>query len=242
MTSKLAQAQIEKWWSEGLHPSVNDIVRVNDLGLAVERGVDMFDFSSCPRAAFLGDRVLWEPTLRKRLWIDAATQIVDANTLESRIYVMAYALGTPSNELADLTSKRKLAKAVVKFRDEVLMDCTDSQVIAALGWCLNGNKVEVEDDDADVTEPPDPDGRNVSVAKQILLQAIGSGMDNAVADYALLDDLRKMVLVASIHKGVDVVKNEHTQNAGRFYVECGKIHERLLKEKTEKEEKKDGEV
>lgn len=241
MTSKLAKSQIEKWWAEGLKPTVEDIVRVNELGLQVERGTDMFDFSACPRAAFLGDRILWEPTMRKRLWIDAAMEVVDAKTLESRIYVLAYALGTPSNELEDLTSKRKLTKAVVKFRDEVLMDCTDTQIVSALSWCMNGNTLDdVDEEEDDVTEPPDEDGRNDSVAKQLLLEAYGEGVDDKVADYALLGDLRKMVLVAAMAKGRDVVKNEHTQKAGKFYVTCGRIHERLLKDK--KEGMNDGEV
>ena len=223
-----------------MEPTVEDIVRVNELGLQVERGTDMFDFSACPRAAFLGDRILWEPTMRKRLWIDAAMEVVDAKTLESRIYVLAYALGTPSNELEDLTSKRKLTRAVVKFRDEVLMDCTDTQIVSALSWCISGNELDDEDDGEDVTEPPDDNGRNESVAKQILLEAYCDGMNDNVADYALLGDLRKMVLVAAMAKGRDIVKNEHTQKAGKFYVECGKIHERLLKDK--KEGMNDGEV
>lgn len=108
MTSKLAKAQIEQWWAEGLRPTFDDIVKVNNLGLAVERGSDMFDFSACPRAAFLGDNILWEPTLRKRIWIDAAFQVVGAETLESRIYVLAYALSTPNEELSPLTKKGKL--------------------------------------------------------------------------------------------------------------------------------------
>lgn len=229
MTSKLARQQIEKWWSEGLKPTVDDIVKLNNLGLAVERGSDMFDFSTCPRAAFLGDNILWEPTLKKRMWIDAASQVVSSESLESKVYVLAYALATPNDELAPLTKKDKLTKAIVKFRDDVLMDFTDTQIVGAIDWCLNGLKPDLDVED-DPTEVPDPDGSASSIAKQLLLEAIGEGMDGDAAEYALLDDLKKMVLVAAMNKGADITKNEHTKNAGKFYVASGRIHERLLEE------------
>ncbi len=96
MTSKLAKSQIEEWWREGLKPTVDDIILINNLGLEVERGSDMFSFSACPRLAFLGDNILREPTVAKRLWIDEAQRLF-ANTLESRVYVLTYALGTPDD-------------------------------------------------------------------------------------------------------------------------------------------------
>lgn len=232
MTSKLAKQQIEQWWKEGLKPTVEDIVLVNNLGLQVERGSDMFNFSACPRAAFLGDNILWEPTLKKRMWIDAATQVVDAESMESKIYVLAYALATPNDELAPLTKTSKLKKDIVKFRDEVLVDFTDTQIVAAIDWCLNGIKPDLEVKELkQVMDVPDEDGQASSIAKQLLLEAISDGMSDKVQDYALLDDLKNMIVVAAMYKGVDVLKNEHTKNAGRFYVACGKIHTRLLEEK-----------
>lgn len=46
----------------------------------------------------------------------------------------------------------------------------------------------------------------------------------------MLDDLERMVLVAAMNEGADIVKNEHTKAAGRFYMAAGRIHERLVKE------------
>lgn len=138
MTSKLAKSQIEQWWSEGLKPTVDDIVLLNNLGLQVERGSDMFDFSACPRLAFLGDNILQEPTVVKRLWIDTALQLF-ADTFESKVYVISYALGTPDKELPSLADKKKVEKEVVQFRDNVLMHYTETQILAAIDWALNGN-------------------------------------------------------------------------------------------------------
>lgn len=242
MTSKLAKSQIEQWWSEGLKPAFDDIIKLNNLGLAVERGTEMFDFSACPRAAFLGDNILWEPNMRKRMWIDAALQVVGTDSIESRIYILAYALATSDDELAPLTAKSRLVKAIVKFRDEVLLKCTDTQILAAIDWCMNGNEPDLSiPEEKAAYEVPDEHYSSASIAKQLLLEALGEGMSEEVAQYALLDDLKRMVLISAMNKGADITKNAHTQAAGRFYVASGKIHKRLVESKaagmTKSEEK-----
>jgi hypothetical protein len=107
MTSKIAQQQIELWWSEGLKPAFKDIILLNNLGLQIERGSDMFSFSACPRIAFLGENILREPTVAKRIWIDEVQRLF-SDTLETKIYILAYALGTSDDELPSLTDKKKI--------------------------------------------------------------------------------------------------------------------------------------
>ena len=240
MTSKLAKSQIELWWKEGLKPTVDDIVLLNNLGLAVERGTDMFSFSACPRVAFLGDNILREPTVAKRIWLDEVQQLF-ADNLQTKIYLVAYTLGTSDSELPPLTNKKKVEEAVTKFRDEVLLKCTETQILMAIDYVMNGNKPDLElpfdapeelkKEAEDVYEIPNED---TSLAKQLLLQAMASNIPAEAANYALLEDLERMTLVAAMHDGADIVKNEHTKHAGQFYMAAGRIHERLVKEKEEK--------
>ena len=89
---------------------------LNNLGLQIERGSDMFSFSACPRIAFLGDNILREPTVAKRIWIDEVQRLF-ADTVETRIYVIAYALATPDNELPAMSDKKPIEKGIIKFRD-----------------------------------------------------------------------------------------------------------------------------
>lgn len=240
MTSKLAKSQIEKWWSEGLKPTVDDIVLLNNLGISVEKGSEMFAFSACPRIAFLGDNILREPTIAKRLWIDEALRLF-APTVESKIYVLAYAFGTSDDELPSLLKASEVKKSVVKFRDEVLMKFTDTQILAAIEYVMNGIKpdLKIPDDASDeekkgvediekVFEVPTEDH---SIAKQLLLQALAAKIPAECAKYALLEDLEHMIMVAAMHDGANVIKNEHTQAAAKFYMASGRIHERLTKEK-----------
>lgn len=65
MISKLAKQTIEKWQSEGLKPTFDDVIRLNALGLKVEHGSEACEFSAVPRVAFLGDYTLFEPTVFK---------------------------------------------------------------------------------------------------------------------------------------------------------------------------------
>jgi len=239
MTSRLAEQQVQQWWREGLKPTVADIVLMNDLGLKVERGSDMFAFSACPRVAFLGDTIIREPTVAKRVWIDEAAQLF-SDTTETKIYVMAYALGTPDGELPSLSDKKRIAEGVVKFRDEVLLKYTDTQIVAAIDYALNGNKPDLElppgADEAEKAEAEslaevyDVPTEDHSIAKQILLQALAAKIPAEAAEYALLEDLERMVMVAAMHDGADILKNEHTKAAGRFYMAAGRIHERLAGE------------
>jgi len=85
----------------------------------------MFSFSACPRIAFLGDNILREPTVAKRIWLDEVQRLF-ADTFETKIYVIAYTLGTSDDELPAVNDKKLIQKKVLKFRDEVLMKCTDT--------------------------------------------------------------------------------------------------------------------
>lgn len=106
---------------------------------------------------------------------------------------------------------------------------------------LNGNKpcLELPEDATDeqkdevkkIEDIYDVPPSGHSIAKQILLQALAVKIPAEAAKYALLEDLERMTLVAAMHDGADILKNEHTKAAGNFYIAAGRIHERLMKDK-----------
>ena len=63
MISKTAQADVEDMWEAGLKPTYDDIVRLNALGLTVERIKSGFALNVLPRVAFLGEAAFREPTI-----------------------------------------------------------------------------------------------------------------------------------------------------------------------------------
>lgn len=232
MISRLAKQTVEKWQGEGLKPTFEDVVRLNELGLRIERDSSAFEVASVPRCSFLGDDVLWEPTIGKRIWLEQAQRLVRED-YESQLYLVAFALNCPDRELPDLSSLKELKKAVVKFRDEVLIHFTERQIMTAVDIALRGESPDLDPADAKAaTEIP---SETRSVYRQLFDQAMGYGISEGVKWEATPDELERMMILAALRDGADVLKGEHAQNAGRFYAEAGRIHERL------KGEVKDGE-
>ena len=236
MTSRLAADTIAKWEKEGLKPTFEDMVRLNDIGLKVERGSEAFSFAACPRVAFLGDHILREPTVAKRIWMDCVGELFQGN-YQTRLFFLCYALNCPDAELPDVRKTTRLAKKIEAFRDAVLLRFTETQLVTAIDYVLNGNKPDLDgieepearkaaaDAFAEIYDVP---VETQSAAKQLLLQALTHGIDASVKYEATLEDLERMITVAALYKGADVLKNEHTQWAARFYAAAGKIHARLV--------------
>lgn len=240
MVSKLANEYFEKWKSEGLNPTLADLIMINDLGLAVENGSDMFSFSACPRYAVLNDVILKEPIIAKRIWLEECLEYF-SDDVTTKIFFIAYVLGTPDDELPNSQDIKKILKEAKKFRDNVLLKCTETQILAAITWVLNGFNTDYSDlpeKEKKAVEETFKLPEQHSVAKQLLLQAISSGINKEDAEACLYEDLEKMVMAAALEKGVDILKNENMKYAGRLYQAAGKIYKRL----TEERQKENGQI
>lgn len=244
MISQLAKTTIETWKSkEGLDPTFEDIILLNALGLKLEKNGESYNFSAVPRVAFLGDICLWQPTVAKRIWMDYASKLISDNFI-SQVSFTAYALNCPDDELPQLKETKTLNNEIKKFYDENLIQFSDTQILAAIEYALKGNLPTTDedwyktDDEAKKTleQIYDLPCELKSMAKQLLSEAMSYGIDEKVKYDVTLDELERMITVAAIHSGVDVIKNEHAQNTAKFYSASGTIHNRLLNEKKKKEE------
>lgn len=237
MTSRLAKDTIEGWQREGLQPTFEDIILLNALGLQVERGPDSADFSALPRVAFLGDYCLWQPTIRKQLWLEKAQMVVNDGFL-NKLCLYAYALNADADELPDLSNTKDVVDAVSKFANDVLVDYTEDQLVAAIDYVLNGNDPTSNEEYADKPEVQEvvsiPNGVK-SVAQVLLHEAAMQGIGMDAVDMSTVPQLERMVLVAIMRKGVDIRKDQQMQNSGKFFAAVGKIHKRLVDEKNLKE-------
>lgn len=139
--------------------------------------------------------------------------------MQSNIYFIAWALQADDKSLPPLTDRNTIGQLVTKYRDDVLLKCTETQILAAIDWCLNGDKIryaELEGDDKkQLEEVYDVPADDQSLAKQLLLAAMNYGIPAEVKDYALLEDLENMLLAAAMQHGAeDTIKNEHAKRAG----------------------------
>lgn len=151
MISKMAMEDIAALRADGIDVPPREVVRLNVLGLRVERGPDSPDVFAAPRVAFLGDVVLREPPLGADMWMrqaaDAFNLDDDAQTWFS-LRVLSCAV--PWRELPDPTRPCAVRKAVERtLRD--LSDFTLRQVENALTWCIDGNLAETGEN-----PPPKP--------------------------------------------------------------------------------------
>lgn len=234
MTSRLAKDTIEGWQREGLQPTVEQIVRLNALGLKVESGNDVWNFAACPRVAFLGDWTLFEPTIGKRIWMDTARQLLK-DDYQTQIYFTAWALNCPDDELPKMNDVKNIIGAVKKFAEEVIINFTETQLFMAIDYALNGNDPTKDEDFTpeqrtalqEVTTPPD---EVMSSAKQLLNEALSQGISGDVKYELTMPQLEKMIICAALSKGADVLKGEHMENAAKFYAYAGATHKKLVDE------------
>lgn len=236
MISNLAKETVAEFKAEGLDPSFEDIIRLNALGLKVERtdGSDRSaDLAALPRLAFLGDYVLQEPTVGKRIWMDLASVILGGSYF-SLLCLCSYAMYEDADKLPSLKDAKKLRRAVDKFRDEVLIRFTPSEIEAAVDYALRGNDPEYGEEaeptveEKKVREIPDC---ALSAARALLTHSATFGIQEAVAKGVTCRQLEKMIAVAAMVKGADVAKGEHGKATADFYRTADAIHDRLVKEK-----------
>ena len=217
-----------------MKPTFEDIVLLNALGLKVERKGDEYNFAACPRVAFLGDYTLFEPTVGKRIWMDTASQLLE-DDWQTQLYFTAWCLNCPDDELPKMDDVKNIVGEVKKFATEVLVNHTITQVTMAIDYALNGSDPRTGEDYTDADKSQFEDVYEVpqsvlSASRQILNEALLYGMDEKVKDATTLPQLERMVVCAAMSKGADILKEQHTQDAAKFYAACGKIHTRLLDE------------
>lgn len=232
MVSKLAKQTIELWKSEGLCPTFEDCILLNSIGLKVETGAHSSDFGYVPRCGFLDDYIFWEPTVYKSLWISEALKLIDEDDELQIIALYLFALNQDRTKFPDLGNIQKFKDVVNDFAQPIIENHTKIQLLTLIDYVLNGNDEsrgeEVEPEDIAVREVPEKARLYV---RQLFLQAMALKMDDNIQFDVTVPELEKMIDIAFIWKGSDVAKNEHTQAAGKFYVACGKIKTRLLKER-----------
>ena len=142
MISQMAMEDIAALRTDGIDVPPREVVRLNVLGLRVERGPDSPDVFGAPRVAFLGDVVLREPSLGSDMWL---RQTADAFNLDDDAQtwfaLRVLSCAVPWRELPDPTRPRAVRKDVERTLRE-LSDFTIRQVENALSWCIDGNLAE----------------------------------------------------------------------------------------------------
>lgn len=141
MISRMAMDDIEALRADGIEVPPREVVRLNALGLRMERGADSAEHYAAPRVAFIGEVVLREPTLGAEMWLRQALDAFDGDDEQTYFTLRVLSCLVPWRELPDPAQTRAVRKAI-KAAMTSLGDATLRQVENALGWCIGGNLPE----------------------------------------------------------------------------------------------------
>ena len=138
MTSRLAMDDLKSLMAEGCEVSPEDVVRLNSLGLLIQKRPD-FSLAALPRVALCGGVLFRQPTIAQDIFLDQMLNILDGNDEGTRLALEAYVLAHHDKDWFNLPRMPKVfavkCAAWVKWK---LGKETASKVRQAIDFCKYG--------------------------------------------------------------------------------------------------------
>lgn len=137
MVSKLAMEDIESLMEEGCVVRPSDVIRLNALGLKLEKRPD-FRMSTLPRVAMCGDVRFVQPTIEQDMFLDNLLQLFSRD--EGTVLALeAYVLAHPEKDWSRKSLfPRLFAFKCARWIKKHLGKETAGKVRAALDFCKYG--------------------------------------------------------------------------------------------------------
>lgn len=180
MVSITAIEEAERLAAEGTPLTPREIVRLNALGLAMERGERESLAFALPRVAFLGDVVLREPTMGHEIWLDEARRFVDFADVDTSLAMHALAFSvTDPDDLPGL-GKIRIFCAIRRFQRRVKI-YTRRQIAAACRWVTEGRDAR-SGEYAPLRKGEEPMDESFSVAVGVLIDGVAIATGLSVGD------------------------------------------------------------
>jgi len=239
MVSKLAMEDIQSLIDEGCIVPPADVVRLNALGLKLEKNPD-FRLSTLPRVAICGGVLFVQPTIEQDIFLDKMLQIYSKDE-GTRIALEAYVLAHPDNNW----SKHPFFPVVfalkcIRWIKKKLGKETAVKVRAAIDYCKYGMNpmdgeypVYVKDDTWDKWY--EETGEKSYSMKQ-WLEACALGIDSYGALKATSPQLSAMIERAYILKDRNISEDEKLATA-QYYKTLDTIKRKLYAERDAKNKK-----
>ena len=141
MVSKLAMEDIESLMEEGCVVRPSDVIRLNALGLKLEKRPD-FRMSTLPRVALCGGVLFRQPTIGQDIFLDEICEIFSKD--EGTVLALeAYVLSHPDEKWDNLpTFPRLFASKAIKWIRKHLKNETAEKVRHAIDFCKFGMNPE----------------------------------------------------------------------------------------------------
>ena len=164
MVSEMAMEDVEALRASGGDVPPRDAVRLNALGLKVERASHAPDFAAVPRTAELCGLVFREPTIAAEAWMEEACGVFDDEDWQTVLLLRALSLSKPSAALPDPSDA------------------------AAVGYALHGNDARA----LEYPEPPAREAEDVAGEEEGVPVWAGVLYRGAVLRLGTVEELRRM--------------------------------------------------
>ena len=187
MVSEMAMEDVEALRAAGGDVPPRDAVRLNALGLKVERASHAPDFAAVPRAAELCGLVFREPTIAAEAWMEEACGVFDDEDWQTVLLLRALSLSKPSAALPDPSDAAAVCGALAELK-AALAEATVRQLAAAVGYALHGNDARA----LEYPEPPAREAEDVAGEEEGVPVWAGVLYRGAVLRLGTVEELRRM--------------------------------------------------
>ena len=129
---------------QGYQPTDEEIIKLNDLALKIERGKETTP-SNMPRIAVVGNVVLHEPTIGSiQWWENFGKNSSYGDEMKMMVYYWTLTYATEVDYLNKFKSHREIFKEVKKWSKK--LTCTEEQLWKGLLWVKFGGDNENPND------------------------------------------------------------------------------------------------
>lgn len=136
MISKMAKSDLISLREQGYQPTDEDIIKLNDLALKIERGKETTP-ANMPRIAVVGNVVLHEPTIGAiQWWEEYGKNASYTSELKMMVYYWTLAFANEVEYINQFKTHREIQREVKKWMKK--LNCTEEQLWKGLLWVKFG--------------------------------------------------------------------------------------------------------
>lgn len=239
--SRMAKEDIEQLQSEGLTPTIEDIIRLNSVALkfeAAKKKHSTTDIYLLPRVAQISDGICFrQPTIGHEIWLKKVSEYIDTDELQTVIALQSYCLSRDCASLPDAYDKKLVCESIQAFI-QTLSEYTEDQIFAALDYVRNGcdqfTGEEAEPKKTDEEDEDEEDDWRFCLALGTLRrgQAILWGINEREMMSMTERNLNDVIERSYAYHNLPTDTEANYELAG-YYRTYDKIKERLTREKEE---------
>lgn len=242
MVSKLAIEDIESLIEEGcvVHPS--DVIRLNALGLKLEKRPD-FRLATLPRVALCGGVLFTQPNIEQSIYLDKMLQVFSDDE-GTKLALEAYVMAHPEEDYSKTPVFPKVfaAKCAIWIKKNLGKE-TATKVRAALDYCRDGvnpmdgeHPIYVSDD---TWEKWYDEAGPLSQYMRQYLEACACGIAPAAALKATSPQLAAMIERAWFLRDKGISDDEKTA-AAQYFATLSEIRDKAHARRDAKKEPENG--